>query len=158
MVLGLHSGLHGVGWGVVSSSESRLAYVAHGAIKPPPSLVVHRRLFLIFEGLAEVAALYPAHDAAIEADPEMDADRALEFGQVRASAVVALAKAGLAVSEYASSAMRRAVADNLAGRNGIAFAVRRLFPAAHVTCAYAAAALAVAMTHATVCRTRLFPS
>jgi crossover junction endodeoxyribonuclease RuvC len=69
--------------------------------------------------------------------------------------MLAPARAGLAVAEYAARAVKKAVVGTgAADKAQIAFMVRRLLPACGDASADAADALAVALTHATARRFR----
>ncbi|MEQ1479307.1 crossover junction endodeoxyribonuclease RuvC, partial [Salmonella enterica] len=67
----------------------------------------------------------------------------------RACALLAPARAGLPVAEYAARLVKKAVVGTGgADKSQIAFMVRRLLPAAGEVSADAADALAIAITHA----------
>ena len=149
-ILGLDPGLRRTGWGVVAVSGARLAHVAHGVIAPPDSLPFAERLLTLFEGLAEVIAAHAPDEAAVEetfvnANPRS----ALKLGHARACCLVAPARAGLTVAEYAASVVKKAVVGaGAAEKDQVGFMIRRLLPTAGDTTADAADALAVAITHA----------
>ena len=79
----------------------------------------------------------------------MNPSSTLKLGHARAAALIAPAKAGLLVAEYAARQVKKAVVGaGAADKTQIAFMIRRLLPTAGDVTADAADALAVAVTHA----------
>ena len=78
-----------------------------------------------------------------------NAASALKLGHARACALIAPARAGLTVAEYAPTVIKKAVVGTGAAEKAqIAFMVRRLLPACGAASADCSDALAVAITHA----------
>jgi crossover junction endodeoxyribonuclease RuvC len=149
-ILGLDPGLRRTGWGVVAVQGSRLTHVAHGVIRPDDALALAERLVLLFDGVTAVIADYGPHEAAIEETfVSLNPASTLKLGHARAAAMLAPAKAGLPVAEYAAKLVKKAVVGvGAADKAQVAFMVRRLLPAAGDPGPDAADALAVAITHA----------
>ncbi|MDB5445501.1 MAG: crossover junction endodeoxyribonuclease RuvC [Phenylobacterium sp.] len=149
-ILGLDPGLRRTGWGVVAVSGARLAHVAHGVIAPKEKLAFAERLLALFEGLVEVIAAYAPDEAAVEETfVNTNASSTLKLGHARACCLIAPARAGLSVAEYAPSVVKKAVVGTgAAEKDQVGFMVRRLLPAAGEMGADAADALAVAIAHA----------
>ena len=149
-ILGLDPGLRRTGWGLIAVHGSRLSHVAHGVICPPDSLSLAARLLWLFEAIEGVIAEHCPHEAAVEetfvnANPQST----LKLGQARAAAMIAPARAGLPVAEYAARYVKKAVVGTgAADKDQIAFMVARLLPSSGAPTADAADALAVAITHA----------
>jgi len=139
-----------MGWGVVISDGARLSWIAHGVIAPPETLPFPDRLLRLLDGLDEIIALHAPHEAAVEeVFVNMNPSSTLKLGHARACALLAPARAGLPVAEYATRLVKKAVVGTGgADKSQIAFMVRRLLPAAGEVSADAADALAVAITHA----------
>ena len=139
-----------MGWGVVISEGARLSWIAHGVITPPETLAFSDRLLRLLDGLDEIIALHAPHEAAVEeVFVNMNPSSTLKLGHARACALLAPARAGLPVAEYATRLVKKAVVGaGGADKNQIAFMVRRLLPTAGDVSADAADALAVAITHA----------
>jgi len=73
----------------------------------------------------------------------------LKLGQARGVCLLALARAGLPIAEYATRLVKKAlVGTGGADKTQVAFMVRRILPACGDASADAADALAVAITHA----------
>lgn len=151
-ILGLDPGLRRTGWGVIACDGARLSHVAHGVIAPKDSLAFAERLLVLLNGIAEVIALHAPHEAAVEETFMNDNARsALKLGHARACALLAPARAGLPVAEYAATVVKKAVVGTGgADKAQIGWMIARLLPAAGRTTADAADALAVAIAHAHV--------
>jgi crossover junction endodeoxyribonuclease RuvC len=149
-ILGLDPGLRRTGWGVVTVSGARVAHVAHGVIAPKESLAFAERLLVLFEGIAEVIAAQAPDEAAVEETfVNTNAASTLKLGHARACCLIAPARAGLPVAEYAATVVKKAVVGTgAAEKDQVAFMIRRLLPTAGAATADAADALAVAIAHA----------
>jgi crossover junction endodeoxyribonuclease RuvC len=149
-ILGLDPGLRRTGWGVVSVEGSRLTHVAHGVILPRDTLPLAQRLLILFEAISEIIVLHGPHEAAVE-ETFMTANGAstLKLGHARAAAMIAPARAGMVVAEYAAKVVKKAVVGTGgADKHQVAFMIARLLPSAGAPTADAADALAVAIAHA----------
>jgi crossover junction endodeoxyribonuclease RuvC len=149
-ILGLDPGLRRTGWGVVALDGVRLVHVAHGVIRPDEAAEFAQRLLYLFEAICAVIAEHAPHEAAVEETfVNTNARSTLKLGHARAAALIAPARAGLPVAEYAALSVKKSVVGTGAADKGqVAFMVRRLLPAAGETCTDSADALAVAITHA----------
>jgi len=149
-ILGLDPGLRRTGWGVVIVEGARLSHVAHGVIAPADTLPLASRLLFLFEAITEVIARHRPDEAAVE-ETFMTANGSstLKLGHARAAAMIAPARAGLPVAEYAAKVVKKAVVGTGgADKQQVAFMIARLLPAAGAPTADAADALAVAIAHA----------
>lgn len=149
-ILGLDPGLRRTGWGVITIEGARLAHVAHGVIAPKESLPFSERLLVLFEAISALVAEHRPDEAAVEETfMNNNAASALKLGHARAMALVAPARAGLPVAEYAATVVKKAVVGTGgADKDQVAFMIARLLPAAGGVTADAADALAVAIAHA----------
>ncbi|HYG27422.1 MAG TPA: crossover junction endodeoxyribonuclease RuvC [Caulobacteraceae bacterium] len=149
-ILGLDPGLRRTGWGVVVCEGARLSWVAHGVIAPHEKLPFAERLLCLFDGVAEIITRHAPHEAAVE-ETFMTANGSstLKLGHARAASLIAPAKAGLPVAEYAAKEVKKAVVGTGgADKDQVAFMIARLLPTAGSPTQDAADALAVAITHA----------
>ncbi len=149
-ILGLDPGLRRTGWGVVAVEGSRLSHVAHGVIAPKETLPFAERLLFLFEAITALVEEHGPHEAAVEETfMNNNAGSALKLGHARAAAMIAPARAGLLVAEYAATVVKKAVVGTGgADKTQVAFMVRRILPTAGEATADAADALAVAIAHA----------
>lgn len=155
-ILGLDPGLSAMGWGVIDVAGSRLTHVAHGVIATKPALGLGLRLMALHRELAGVIAQHmPASIAVEQAFVARDPQAALKLGHARAVALLAAAQAGLEIAEYAPNHIKKSVVGSgHAGKEQVAFMVKRLLPTCGVTQADAADALACAIAHAHLSTTR----
>jgi crossover junction endodeoxyribonuclease RuvC len=156
-ILGLDPGLRRTGWGVIVIEGARLSHVAHGVIAPKETMRFSERLLAVFLGVVEVVEAYAPDEAAIEETfVTANGSSTLKLGHARAAAIIAPARAGLPVAEYAAKVVKKAVVGTGgADKTQVAFMVARLLPAAGAASADAADALAVAIAHAHARRARL---
>lgn len=148
-ILGIDPGLRRTGWGVISVEGSRLSCIAHGVIAPPASAPLSDRLLGVMAGIEAVIAEHtPDEAAAEEVFMAENAMSALKLGHARAAAVLAPARAGLPVAEYAARLVKKSVVGTgSADKAQIAAMIRILLPGTGAK-ADAADALAVAICHA----------
>ena len=149
-ILGLDPGLRRTGWGVVACEGARLVHVAHGVIAPKDTLPFAERLLILLSGIEAIIAEHAPDEAAVEETfVNENARSALKLGHARAMALVAPARAGLPVAEYAATVVKKAVVGTGgADKAQVGWMIARLRPTAGKTTADAADALAVAIAHA----------
>ncbi|MFC3067749.1 crossover junction endodeoxyribonuclease RuvC [Phenylobacterium soli] len=155
-ILGLDPGLRRTGWGVVTIDGMRLGHVAHGVIAPKETLPFAERLLFLFEEISQVIAAHRPDEAAVEETfVNVNASSTLKLGHARAACLIAPARAGLSVAEYAPTVVKKAVVGTGgADKAQVGFMIRRLLPTAGDTTSDAADALAVAIAHAHARKTR----
>ncbi|MBW8880025.1 MAG: crossover junction endodeoxyribonuclease RuvC [Asticcacaulis sp.] len=153
-ILGLDPGLRRLGWGIIDAEGARLSWVAHGVIEPPLDDALAVRLLNLFEGLTTVIEQWRPDEAAIEETfVNMNPASTLKLGHARAAAMLAPARVGLSVAEYAALDIKKSVVGaGRADKDQVLFMVKRLLPLAGKAeqglSADAADALACAITHA----------
>ncbi len=150
IIIGLDPGLGCTGWGVIAAEGNRLSHVANGQIKTFLKEELPQRLVALHDALVAVIAEYrPEAAAAEEVFVNENPQSTLKLGQARGVVLLAAAKSGIAVGEYAPALVKKAVVGTgRADKDQIAFMVRRLLPTCGEVSADAADALAVAIAHA----------
>lgn len=150
IVLGLDPGLAATGWGIIEASGNRLRHIAHGTVKTRAAEPLADRLAALYDGLASVIAAHACASAAIEeVFVNVNPQSTLKLGQARGVVMLAAARAGLPVSEYATRLVKKAiVGTGGADKAQVHAMVERLLPGTKVTGSDAADALAVAIAHA----------
>ena len=149
-LLGLDPGLAATGWGVIEVDGNRLRHIAHGTVKTRAADALADRLAALYDGLHGVIAAHACTSAAVEevfvnANPQST----LKLGQARGVVLLAAAHGRLAVSEYATRLVKKAVVGTGgADKHQVHAMVERLLPGVKVTGEDAADALAVAIAHA----------
>jgi crossover junction endodeoxyribonuclease RuvC len=153
-VFGIDCGTEITGFGVVemdgAAREPRLALIALGAIRVKKALPLPARLEQVFRELtAELERWRPDAVAIEEVFYSVNAKSAIKLGQVRGVALLAAARQGLSVAEYAPLKIKSSVVGyGLAAKEQVQFMVARLLGmAAPPQPADAADALAVAICH-----------
>jgi crossover junction endodeoxyribonuclease RuvC len=150
-ILGLDPGLVHTGWGIIDCSGNKLLHVADGRISPPAKAALSARLAVLDVELAKIIATYQPHCAAVEETfVNRNAASALKLGQARGVVLLAPARAGLEVAEYAANLVKKSVVGaGHAEKEQVQMMVRMLLGRApDHSAADAADALAVAICHA----------
>ena len=150
IVLGLDPGLAATGWGVIEAVGNRLRHIGHGTVKTRPSEPLAERLLALYAGLENVIAAQECSAAAIEeVFVNSNPQSTLKLGQARGVVMLAAARGGLPVTEYATRLVKKAIVGvGAADKMQVHAMVERLLPGTKVTGSDAADALAVAIAHA----------
>lgn len=153
-IIGIDPGLVSTGWGIVERTGSALKFIDCGTIAPNAKLPLSERLLTLHADLTRIIGLYGPTAAAIEETfVTANGQSTLKLGQARGALIVTLAACNLAVAEYATRSVKKAiVGTGTADKNQIGQMVGVLLPAARealAACKHDAAdALAIAITHA----------
>ena len=149
-VLGLDPGLRRTGWGVIETDGNRLRHVGHGVVATDAGASVPERLCALYEGLVEVVSRYEPDESAVEETfVNRNPASTLKLGLARGVVLLAPARAGLPVHEYAANRIKKAlVGAGHADKEQVALMVRHLLPGVGDATADATDALATAICHA----------
>jgi crossover junction endodeoxyribonuclease RuvC len=151
IVLGIDPGIATTGYGLVLVEAGELSAVAYGAVKTPARIPVPKRLQIIYR---EIHALIEEHRPDSAAVEKLlfgrNVTTAMNVGQARGVALLALADCGLEVAEYTPNEIKQAVTGyGGAGKGQMQEMVRLLLGLETIPRPDDAAdALAVAITHA----------
>ena len=150
LIIGLDPSLSCTGWGIVAKSGNRLSHVANGQVRTDPRASLPERLVTIDRELTDVLARHrPTHGAVEEVFVNKNPQSTLKLGQARGVCLLALARAGLPISEYATRLVKKALVDTGGAEKAQVQAMLRvLLPGVQLAGADAADALAVAICHA----------
>ena len=150
IVLGLDPGLGTSGWGLIRSEGSRLGHIANGRLKTDSAAPLATRLAHLDTMLAALLADHSPEAAGVEeVFVNTNPQSTLKLAHARGVALCALARAGLAVGEYAPRLVKKAlVGTGNAEKAQVQAMVARLLPGVKIDGPDAADALAVAITHA----------
>jgi crossover junction endodeoxyribonuclease RuvC len=150
ILIGLDPGLGTTGWGVIVAEGNRLSHVANGQVKTNSADPLPARLVTLHDALAELFEVHRPQAAAVEeVFVNMNPQSTLKLGQARGVVLLAAARQGLAVGEYAARAVKKAVVGTGgADKTQVHAMIGRLLPGVKIAGADAADALAVAITHA----------
>ena len=149
-VLGIDPGLQATGWGVIEVCHHEHKYIGCGTIHTDSKSPMARRLQTLHDGLQEIIQRYQPDYAAIEETfVNKNALSSLKLGHARGALMMTLSLAGLEVSEYAATKVKKAlVGVGRAEKHQVEAMVSMLLPDATISSADAADALAVALCHA----------
>jgi crossover junction endodeoxyribonuclease RuvC len=160
--MGIDCGTEITGYGVVESDEGsrnpRLACCGFGAIRLAKQKTMPQRLMQVFDELTTVLELWQPQVVAVEeVFYSVNAKSALKLGQVRGVALLAAAKLGLPLAEYAPLKIKSSVVGyGMASKEQVQFMVARLLELAEAPePPDAADALAVAICHLHTAQTLL---
>ena len=154
LIIGLDPGLGTTGWGIVAKAGNRLSHVANGQVKTDPNAPLAERLVTLDRELAEVILAHrPDAGAVEEVFVNKNPQSTLKLGHARGVCLLALARAGVPVTEYATRLVKKAlVGTGGAEKAQVQAMLGVLLPAVKLAGADAADALAVAVCHAHMAR------
>ena len=147
-ILGVDPGSQATGWAVVEVGR-RTRRIASGVIRPGRERSLPQRLLAIHDELERVIdATAPTVMAVEDLFNAKNARSSLVLGHARGAAMLAGARAGLAVHEYAPAEVKRALTGNgQAAKEQVRFMVLRLLGLRGELALDESDALAVALAH-----------
>ncbi|MET0370235.1 MAG: crossover junction endodeoxyribonuclease RuvC [Sphingobium sp.] len=150
ILLGLDPGLGTTGWGVIAADGNRLSHVANGRIRTDAALPLASRLLALDAALADLILAHRPEGVGVEeVFVNSNPQSTLKLGQARGVVLLAAARSGADVGEYAARLIKKAVVGvGNASKDQVHAMVERLLPGAKIAGPDAADALAVAITHA----------
>ncbi|WP_295635858.1 crossover junction endodeoxyribonuclease RuvC [Novosphingobium sp.] len=150
LIIGLDPSLTCTGWGIVAKSGNRLSHVANGQIRTDAAMSLPERLVTIDRELTDVILLHrPDTSAVEEVFVNKNPQSTLKLGHARGVVLLALARAGMPVHEYATRLVKKAlVGTGAAEKAQVQAMLKVLLPGVKLAGADAADALAVAICHA----------
>lgn len=151
IILGLDPGLTHTGWGVIETHGNRHKLVACGRISAPTALPMAQRLAVIDAELTKLCEAHaPDHAAVEETFVNKNPLSALKLGQARGVALLAPARYGIEVAEYAANLVKKTIVGaGHAEKEQVAHMVKVLLGGGvELPSPDAADALAVAICHA----------
>ena len=150
LIIGLDPSLTCTGWGIVAKNGSRLSHVANGQVRTDAAMTLAERLGTRDRELTDVILRHrPDAGAVEEVFVNKNPQSTLKLGQARGVCLLALARAGLPVHEYATRLVKKAIVGTGAAEKAQVQAMLKvLLPGVKLAGADAADALAVAIAHA----------
>ena len=139
---------------MISKLGNRLTHIANGQVRTDPAASLPERLVTLDRELSDVVARFaPDHGAVEEVFVNANPQSTLKLGQARGVCLLALARAGMPVSEYATRMVKKAlVGTGGAEKAQVQAMLKVLLPGVKLAGADAADALAVAIAHAHMVR------
>ena len=157
IILGIDPGLANTGWGIVETRGSLCRARAYGCVTTSSHDPIQERLGKIFNEISDAIERFGPTQLAIEKIFFGDNARsAISTAQARGAAIVACAQAGLEVGEYTPMQIKQAVVGTGgADKRPVIYMVRNVLALDHDPRPdHAADALAAAVCHANLIRTR----
>ncbi|MBK8631596.1 MAG: crossover junction endodeoxyribonuclease RuvC [Sphingomonadales bacterium] len=150
LILGLDPGLGTTGWGIIAAVGNRISHIANGQISTNPKAPLAERLVTLDAALTDMILQHRPDAAAVEeVFVNTNAQSTLKLGQARGVCLLAAARGGLPVAEYATRLVKKAIVGTGAAEKAqIQAMLKILLPGVTLTGADAADALAVAIAHA----------
>ena len=149
-LIGLDPGLRNTGWGVIDTDGVRVSYVADGTIHSDGKAEISERLVQLYDGIIDLIEQFQPTEAAVEETfVNRNPESTLKLGLARGVVLLAPAKAGLRVAEYAPKRVKKSVVGTgSATKEQVQAMMATLLPGAKLASADSADALAVAVCHA----------
>lgn len=129
LVIGIDPGTATTGYGLVrEAADGSLSAVAYGIVQTPADEPMPQRLLTIYNELTDILQLHrPTAGAVEKLYFQTNVKTAISVGQGRGVALLALAQAGLPVSEFTPLEVKQAVAGyGKAGKRQVQEMVRAL--------------------------------
>jgi len=149
-ILGIDPGLRHTGWGMITCEGQRVSFVASGRVNTATDGSMADRLCALANALDDLLKEQTPDEAAVEETfVNTNPRSALKLGQARGICLMAPARAGVPVAEYAANQIKKSVVGaGHADKTQVAAMVARLLPGSRAASADAADALAIALCHA----------
>ncbi len=149
IILGIDPGSRITGYGVVRVSRHQLSLLADGCIHLGSGPMAER-LVKLFDELNGIISTHQPDEAAVEkVFMNRNADSALKLGHARGGAILTVARAGVAVHEYAATLIKQTVVGRGHAEKGqVQHMVGALLKLEHQPPTDAADAIAAAICHA----------
>ena len=113
IILGIDPGTIITGYGVIREADRHWEPLDFGCIRPPRNLKIHERYLAIFEGIDLLLEKYQPEAVAVETQfVYKNVQSALKLGMARGAVLIAAARRGVAVFEYAPRKAKQAVVGN----------------------------------------------
>lgn len=149
IILGIDPALTQTGWGVISSHQNIISFIACGTIKTNAKQPLAERLHYLYQNISQVIDIYKPNEVAIEETfVNTNAVSSLKLGQARGALILSVAIKGLEIHEYASTSIKKTVVGvGRADKNQVGVMIKYLLPKAICKTEDEADALAVAICH-----------
>ncbi len=113
IILGVDPGTRITGYGLIRAHAHTYEPLDFGTIRPSPKLPLAERYLIIFEGILSLIEKYKPAALAVESQfVHKNAQSAIKLGMARAAVMLAGAKLGCTIHEYAPKKAKLAVVGN----------------------------------------------
>jgi crossover junction endodeoxyribonuclease RuvC len=113
IILGVDPGTLVTGYGVIRKTKNDWEPLDFGCICPPRKLKTHERYLIIFEGIDHLLEKYQPQAISVETQfVYKNVQSALKLGMARGAVMIAGARRGVEIFEYAPTKAKQAVVGN----------------------------------------------
>jgi crossover junction endodeoxyribonuclease RuvC len=113
IILGIDPGTRITGYGLIKAGNPTLEPLDFGCIRPPPNLSNPERYLALFNGLEKLLDLYNPDAVSVETQfVYKNVQSAIKLGMARGVVLIAAARRGIPVFEYAPKKAKLAVVGN----------------------------------------------
>jgi crossover junction endodeoxyribonuclease RuvC len=113
IILGVDPGTLVTGYGVIRQTERYWEPLDFGCICPPRKLKTQERYLIIFEGIDHLLEKYQPQAVSVETQfVHKNVQSALKLGMARGAVIIAAARRGIEVFEYAPTKAKQAIVGN----------------------------------------------
>lgn len=113
VILGVDPGTRVTGYGLIRARMHGYEPLDFGTIRPSPALAAPQRYLVIFEGILFLLEKHQPQAVAVETQfVYKNAQSAMKLGMARAAVMLAAAKRGIEVYEYAPKKAKLAIVGN----------------------------------------------
>ncbi len=113
IILGIDPGTRITGYGVIRSKERGWEPVDFGCIRPPVKGKIESKYLIIFEGIDHLLEIHKPEAVAVETQfVHKNIQSALKLGMARGAVIIAAARRGIPIFEYAPRKAKMSVVGN----------------------------------------------
>ena len=110
LILGIDPGTRITGYGIIELTSSGIKTIDFGCIRPPPDLALPERYKILFEGLEALLTIHCLAAIAVESQFVLkNVQSAIKLGMAKGMVLLAAARKGIPVYEYAPKKAKQAV-------------------------------------------------
>ena len=110
IIIGIDPGTRITGYGIIKLQGARLSLIDFGTIRPPATLPLPERYYIIFQAIEKLIHTYQPMALSVETQfVNKNAQSALKLGMARGSILIAATKNRIPIYEYAPKKAKLAV-------------------------------------------------
>jgi len=110
IIMGIDPGTRTTGYGIINENNGIISCVEYGAIKNSLKLSVWDCQLRIFDGISKIIGEYEIDAIAVESQFfSKNPDSTMKIGAARSVALLPASRAGLTISEYAPTRVKKAI-------------------------------------------------
>lgn len=108
--MGIDPGTRITGYGIINEKNGAISCIEYGAVKNSPKLSIWDCQLRIFDGISKIISEYKIDSVAVESQFfSKNPYSTLKIGAARSVALLPVTRAGLGISEYAPTRVKKAI-------------------------------------------------